>query len=98
MASKFDCESFVLNPFLVKDYSIHNEVVLSFGTKYYSPPEVKQSFKNFSQDVVSIFYVNIRSMKKNFENFKDLYHAQDFRFSIICFSETWADPFSAEKL
>ena len=30
-------------------------------------------------------------MKKNFENFKDFYYALDFRFSIICFSETWAD-------
>ena len=30
-------------------------------------------------------------MKKNFENFKDFYSALDFRFSIICFCETWAD-------
>ena len=30
-------------------------------------------------------------MKKEFENFKDLYYALDFRFSIICFFELWAD-------
>ena len=100
MASKFDWESSVFNPFLVNDNSIHNEVdpdvnffqdIPFFDTKYYSPPEVKQNFKNFSEDAVSIFHVNIRSMKKNFENFRDLYYALDFRFSITCFSETWAD-------
>ena len=98
MASKFDCQSSVFNPFLVKDSLIHNETdvnffqdIPSFDTKYYSPPEVKQSFKNFSEDAVSIFHVNIRSMKNNFENFKDLYYPLDFRFIIICFSETWAD-------
>ena len=50
MASKFDCESSVFNPFLIKDNSIHNEVgpdinffqdIPSFDTKYYPPPEVK---------------------------------------------------------
>ena len=52
MASKFDCQSSVFNPFLVKDSLIHNEIdvnffqdIPSFDTKYYSPPEVKQSFK-----------------------------------------------------
>ena len=30
-------------------------------------------------------------MKKNFENFKDLYYALDYRFSIISFSETCAN-------
>ena len=56
-----------------------------------TPPEVKQSFKNFSEDAVSIFRANIRNMNKNFENFKDLYYVLDFRFSIFCFSEAWAD-------
>ena len=100
MAFKFDSESSIFNPFVVKDNSIHNEVdpdvnvfqdIPSFDTKYYSPPEVKQSFKNFSDDAVSIFHVNIRSMKDNFENVKTLYYALDFRFSIICFFETLAD-------
>ena len=100
MPSRFDCESSVFNPFLIKDNSIHNEVdpdvnffqdIPSFDTKYYSPPEVKESFTNFSEDAVSIFHVNIRSMKKNFENFKVFYNVLDFRFSIICFSEILAD-------
>ena len=94
------CKSSVFNPFLIKDNSIHNEVDLdvnfyqdipSFDTKYYSPLEVKENFKNFSDDAVSINHVNIRSMEKNFEDLKDFYYALDFRFSIICFSEIWAD-------
>ena len=99
MASIFDSESFVFNPLLVKDNPTYNEVnpdvnffqdILSFDTKYYSPPQVKQSFKNSSEDSVSIFYVNIGSMKKNSENFKDYYYALDFRYSIKSFSETLA--------
>ena len=76
---------------------IYNEVdpdinffqdIPSFDTKYYSLLEVKESFNNFSEDAVSIFHMNIRSVKRNFENFKDFYYALNFRFSIICFSET----------
>ena len=36
-------------------------------------------------------------MKKKFENFKNLYYALDFRFSIICFSEAWADDSFGEN-
>ena len=35
--------------------------------------------------------MNIISTKKNFENFKYFYYALDFRFSIICLSETWTN-------
>ena len=100
MASKIDCESSLFNLFLIKDNLIHNKVdpdfnffqdIPSFGTKYHYPPEVKQSFKNFSDNAVSIFRVNIISTKKNFENFKYFYYALDFRFSMICLSETWTN-------
>ena len=100
MASKFDCESSVFNLFLVKNNSIHNEVdpdvnffqdIPSFDTNITLPLKSKKSFKNFSEDAVSIFHVNIRSTKISFENFEDLYYALVLRFSIICFSETWAD-------
>ena len=30
-------------------------------------------------------------MNKNLENYRDLYYALDFRFSIICSSKTWSD-------
>mgnify|MGYP001795064481 FL=1 len=39
----------------------------------------------------SILHLNIRSIKKNFENFKLFLSSFSFDFSIICFSETWLD-------
>ena len=36
-------------------------------------------------------------MEKNFENFGDLHYALNFIFSIICFSETWADDSFGEN-
>ena len=36
-------------------------------------------------------------MNKNFESFKDFYLAIDFKFSIVCFSETWVDEISFNK-
>ena len=72
MASKVDCESSLFNLFLIKDNLVHNKVDLdfnffqdisSFGTKYHSPPEVKQSFKNFS-DNQFLFFVWILLVRK----------------------------------
>ena len=71
MASKFDLESSVFKPFLVKDHSIHNEVdpdvnffqdIPSFDLKYYSSLVVKKNFKNCYDDSVSIVHVNIRNI------------------------------------
>ena len=45
-------------------------MLLSFKTfllltsKNYSPPEVKESFKNSSEKAIFIFHVNIRSMNE----------------------------------
>ena len=38
---------------------------------------------------LSILHLNIRSIKKNFENFKLFLSSLSFDFSVICFSETW---------
>ena len=36
-------------------------------------------------------------MRKNFEDFKELHKTLNLKFSIICFSETWADDNKLEK-
>ena len=36
-------------------------------------------------------------MNKNFESFKESYLAINFKFSIVCFSETWVDEISFNK-
>ena len=33
-------------------------------------------------------------MNKNFESFKEFYSKIKFKFSIVCFSETWVDDIS----
>ena len=36
-------------------------------------------------------HINIRSINKNFENFKLFFSSLGFTFSVICFSGTWLD-------
>ena len=51
-------------------------------------------FHNFldnSSDQFSVLHLNIRSIKKNFENFKLFLNSINFTFSVICLSETWWD-------
>ena len=36
-------------------------------------------------------------MNKNFESFKEFYSKINFKFSIVCFSETWVDDISFSK-
>ena len=50
-----------------------------------------------SSNYFSILHLNIRSIKKNFENFKMLLNSISFTFSIICFSETWLDETNSTK-
>ena len=58
-------------------------------------------FHNFldnSSDQFSALHLNIRSIKKNFENFKLFLNSINFGFSEICLSETcWDDLATIEK-
>ena len=58
-----------------------------------SPYILSEEFQKFidssSHDSFSILHLNIRSIKKNFENFKLFFSFLGFSFSMICFSETW---------
>ena len=36
-------------------------------------------------------------MNKNFESFKEFYSTINFKFSIVCFSETWVDDILFNK-
>ena len=40
---------------------------------------------------MSILHLNIRSINKNFDTFKNFSSTLNYNFSIICFSETWLD-------
>ena len=60
-----------------------------------SPYILSEEFQKFidssSHDSFSILHLNIRSIKKNFDNFKLFFSTLGFSFSVICFSETWLD-------
>ena len=48
---------------------------------------------NGSADILPILHLNIKSIKKNFENFNFFLSSLSFDFS-LCFSETWLDESS----
>ena len=50
--------------------------------------EVKRSLANFDPNAFSVLHLNIRSMKKNFENFKEFLKNVSVSFSAICLFET----------
>ena len=57
----------------------------------YSPYILQEKFQKLidssSHDSFSILHLNVRSIKKNFDNFKLFFSTQDFSFRVICFSE-----------
>ena len=54
-------------------------------------PAKFHNFLDNSSDQFSVLHLNIRSIKKNFENFKLFLNSINFTFSVICLSETWWD-------
>ena len=74
------------------DVNFFLDNIPSLNTEYFSPSDVKIGFSKFeSSDTFSVLHLNIRSLRKNFEDFKELYKMLNLKFSIVCFSETWAD-------
>ena len=64
----------------------------SLNTEYFLPSNVKIGFSKFeSPDKFLVLHLNIRSLTKNFEDFKELYKTLNLKFSVVCFSVTWAD-------
>ena len=52
---------------------------------------VKRSLARFDPNTFSVLHLNIRSMKKNFENFKEFLKNLNVSFSVICLSKTWCE-------
>ena len=100
MAAQPTIESLCFNPFLAKDYlndsnqdpdiNFCNDIY-SIETSYLLTCEGNNKLKHFSSETFSILHLNIRTMTKNFETFKEFYNSLNVSFSIICLSETWAN-------
>ena len=70
----------------------------SLNTEHFSPSDVKIGFSKFeSLDTFSVLHFTIRSLRKNFEDFQEIYKTLNLKFSIVCFSETWADDNKLEN-
>ena len=52
---------------------------------------------NISSNSFSVLHVNIRSMQKNFEKFKEFFKTLQFNFNAICLSETWCNSLDSTK-
>ena len=81
MAAKPTFESLCFNPFLAKEYlndsnqdldfNFYNDI-FSIETSYLLSCEATNKLKHFSSETFLIFHLNIRSMTKTFETFKEL--------------------------
>ena len=69
------------------DVNFFKNVIRNVDTTYLFPHQFHNFLDNSMTDWFSILHLNIRSIKKNFENFKLFLSSLDFSFSVICFSE-----------
>ena len=78
----------------IKDPNVnfYQTQIFSIDTSYYIPNEVKENLENFEQKSFSVLHLNIRSMSKNFESFREFFDLLCFSFSAICFSGPWFQP------
>ena len=53
--------------------------------------------RSFLEDNFSIFHLNIRSVSKGFEKFKDFWYRHTNSFKVIVLSETWLKDENANK-
>ena len=100
MAPEPSFETMHFNPFLANnslyDSSQNSDVnfydnISSLESNYLSPSKIDKNFQNFSKESFSVLHLNIRSMNKNFEAFQDFYKSLNTKFTIIRFTETWAN-------
>ena len=97
--SNFECLSF--DPFSLQENFMNNECdpdvnfyqnnVSNVKANYFLMTEVKSSLASFDPNAFSVLHLSIRSMTKNFENFKEFLKNLSFSFSAICLSETWCE-------
>ena len=98
VSSNFEDISF--NPFetqvLLDDNSDPDRILFneqyfhSIEAGYYSVEDAKSKLQSTKTDsTFSILSINIRSINKNFENLKILLAECDFKFGMICITETW---------
>ena len=73
------------------DVNFFNEMT-NYDTPYYFPEEIKNVFStssNANDCAFPIFHLNIRSLRKNIEDFKILVSEMQSSIKLFCLTETW---------
>ena len=78
------------------DVNFYNDV-FTLDTQYLASDKFQGNFKPFSKQSLSVLHLNIRSINKNFEAFRQFYLSLNSNFSIVCFSETWVNDINISK-
>ena len=73
------------------DVNFYQNNVSNVEANYFLLTEGESSLASFDPNAFSVLHLNIRSMKKNFENFKEFLKNLSVSFSAICLSETWCE-------
>ena len=89
--SNFECLSF--DPFSLQenfmnnkcdpDFNFYQNNVSNVEANYFLMTEVKSSLASFDPNAFSVLHLNIRNMKKNFENFKEFLKNLSVSFSAV---------------
>lgn len=86
LASEREFQKLALSDSNDPDANLFNSY--NFETSFLSANEAQKQLENCKQNF-SILNINIRSISKNFDNFKILLQQLNFTFKVICISETW---------
>ena len=107
MALNATSKSLNFNPFIANDslndnsqdpdVNFFHDIVSPLDTDYISADDFSGNFKDFTENSSSVLHINIRSLNKNFESFAEVFKSLSFKFSIICFSETWSNDENLDK-
>ena len=73
------------------DVNFYQNNVSNVEVNYFVMTEVKSYLASFDPNAFSVLHLNIRSMKKNFKNYKEFLKNLSVSSSAICLSETWCE-------
>ena len=103
MAPNATLKRFPFHPFIVNENLKDNnqdikilswisftKIYSSLDTDYVSSKAFQSKFKDYAKNSSSVVHLNIRSLSKSSESFKEVYNLLSFKFSIVCFPERWS--------
>ena len=85
-------ENSIFNPFDTQ------QILRITNSTYFSFEEIVSSSTKTLSSGLSKFYVNIRSLNKNFEKLKDFLSGLKDKLSVIALTNTWFSDDKAEKI